>query len=179
MRSIAAVLFLTITGSVAVNAQENRFGEWTVDFTNDKTNVYAATANDSGSVLGEYCSLEKHVCNWMLAMDTACEGAGVFPLLGNAASGSVQLGVTCGGKVATPSGQVYQYFFTSWKDLELLLKDSGLVGFAFPLADGQFKVTRFSLTGRTDAMALAESVMTAKPKSDSRAMQTGTSDTTL
>jgi len=179
MKKPALHFLLLLAASTAFGAEPRQFGDWVVNLTSDKSRIYAATVNDSGSILGEYCDLSTHTCNWLLGMDSSCDDAGPIPALGDTASGAIALNLKCGGKIG--SGNIYQYFFANWKDVELLLKDSSLVGFAFPMADGKFKVSRFSLTGRTDAMALAESVAFTMPESapKPKPVQTGTSDTTL
>ena len=177
MKTSVLAVVLMVAGSASVRAAEQTFSDWIVDVSTDKERIYAATTNDSGSVLGEFCDLSTHKCSWLLAMDVACKDSVDLPILGNTASGAVQLNLTCGGQV--DSGATYQYYFSNWKDVELLLKDSSLVGFAFPMKGGQFKVSRFSLTGRTDAVALAESVALTQPVTPPKTVQTGTGDTTL
>jgi hypothetical protein len=178
MKLNARVLLLLVFGSAVAAAGSSKvFGDWIVDFTDDHSTIYAATVNDSNAVLGEYCTLSTHECSWLLGMEVACEDSGSFPALGSTSTGAASLNLVCGGKLDT--GKYYQYIFAKWQDVETLLKDAGMVGFAFPLADGKFKVSRFSLKGRTDAMELAEAVAFDKPESHPKATQTGTADTTL
>jgi hypothetical protein len=115
-------------------------------------------------------------------MDTPCEQSSTgVPALGNTASGAVQLSVRCDGK--TDNGNSYGYIVDDWQDLENLLKDTNLLGFAFPMKSGQFKVVRFSLSGGTDAMSTAESIAAQeyaanRDRSPSTSKR-NTSDTTL
>jgi hypothetical protein len=105
--------------------------------------------------LGEYCAFKTGKCFWTILLDFECEGSAAYPILGNTPSGAVPLQIKCDGK--TDQG-AYRYVFINWKDLEGLLKDSHEVGFAVPMKSELFKVVRFSLTGRTDAMNLAEGI---------------------
>jgi hypothetical protein len=152
--------FLVLMSSVVFGAAngyaaEKQFGDWAVGVLEDKTATYAATVNDSGALLSEVCLLESGTCFWVLVMDIRCEGDHQFPLLGSTASGATSLTVTCGGAAEKSKG-TYRYVFTDWKNFESLIEDSRLVSFAFPLESEQFRVVRFSLSGRADAMALAE-----------------------
>jgi hypothetical protein len=164
---------LAILGTSAVHAEEQQFGDWTVDLTTDKTGVFAATVNDSGSVLAELCTFEDGKCIWVLSIDMACDEDGSHPILGNTASGAMTMDLRCAGPGSKGN---YRYFFDNWKDFEALIKDSSRVGFAVPMKNEQFNVVRFSLTGRTEAMALAERVAA---RVFTEGGKTGTSNTTL
>ena len=52
MVAAVAMLFLL---SNAATAQTKQFGDWTVQLAEDRESMFAATVNDSGDVLGEYC----------------------------------------------------------------------------------------------------------------------------
>lgn len=170
---IGGLLALVI--SVAGIAEEKIYGDWLVDMTNDKSKVYAATLNDSGSLLAESCGTDDGQCIWTLIIDVSCKGSDHYMVLGNTASGSIHLTVQCDGKIDEKSSR---FVFLNWKDLEALLKDSNRVGFAFPMANEQFKAVRFSLVGRTDAMALAEAAA-ARASKQGAEPQGGTRNTTL
>jgi hypothetical protein len=172
-----AAFFLALLGSGSAFSAEQKFNDWSVDYSNDKSRIYAATVNDSGSVFGEFCTLATGKCLWILGMSVTCDGKSNIPLLASAANGSASLELQCGGKIE--GGTIYQYFFTKWQDVEALIKDSSNVGFAFAMANGQFKVSRFSLSGRSDAVTLAETVAFSQPVPKPSASHTGTGDTTL
>jgi hypothetical protein len=173
------VLGAALTAVVcSAHAADQQFADWSAGLNDPKTVSYAATVNDSGSLLGEYCYFSIGKCIWTLAMEPACTGSAIYPVLGNTASGAVHLQLQCDGK--TDNGN-YRYMIVDWKELESLLKDSNLVSFAFPMQGGVFKVLRFSLTGRTDAMGLAETIAAnqSAPTQNRSATKRNTSDTTL
>jgi hypothetical protein len=47
---------------VAADMDSATFGDWFVGTTEDKTGVFAATINDSGGLLGEYCFFKTGKC---------------------------------------------------------------------------------------------------------------------
>ena len=53
------------------SASETRFGAWTVGPMNN--GIYAATINDSGGLLGQYCYRDTASCVWLLTNDVDCE----------------------------------------------------------------------------------------------------------
>jgi len=52
---------------------------------------------------------------------------------------------------------LYRYAFSKFDSIAEAVKNgSGLVGFAFPMKEGQFKVSRFSLNGANAAVSTME-----------------------
>jgi hypothetical protein len=116
--------------------------DWWVD--NFPEGMYAATLNDSGNLLGQYCFTEKGNCMWILGMKTGCEADHKYPILVNSDTGARTLEVFCGGQLE--SGQ-YRYFFSEFDAIDNIVRGSSRIGFAAPLKDDQFQVVRFSLRG--------------------------------
>jgi len=167
-------------GCTTAWAADQQFGDWTVGQNTAKTTTYAATVNDSGSVLGESCFFKTGKCFWTILLDIGCAGSDAYPALGNTSSGAVQLQIKCDGQIGSGS---YRYIVVDWQDLESLLKDSNQVGFAVPMKSELFKVIRFSLNGRTDAVKLAEGVAASQyatnENQNKSEVRRATSDTTL
>lgn len=124
-------------------ASDQRFGDWSVGFTESGTMIYAATVNDSGELLGEYCNIESKKCYWLLGMGTQCDEGDEYPLLANTSSGARHLTATC-FKDAGDGQQVYGF---DWREIESVIKGARWVGLAFPMKGDAFKVVRFSLDG--------------------------------
>jgi hypothetical protein len=169
---------LAICAIPVARGADQQFGDWMAGLVTAKTATYAATVNESGSVLGEYCVLQTGKCFWTIVLDLSCSGSDTYPILGNTASGAVQLNIQCDGK--TDNG-AYRYIVVNWKDLEALLKDSSQVGFAIPMKSELFKVARFSLNGRSDAMTLAETAAASQARGNVNKNESlkANSDTTL
>jgi hypothetical protein len=160
MRATKVCLMIVGWVAVASAADQMQFGEWAVSLTANKQSVYAATANDSGSIFGEYCSLATGKCSWLLGFDYRCDNDARYPVLVNSKAGAAQLTVICGGRVNNGNQRApfYQYIFTDWKALESLIKNSDRVGFAFPIQSDQFTVVRFSMNGIQAASESAEAL---------------------
>ncbi len=148
-------LVLVFTSSLAVAADEVTFNDWGVFTADDKTFLYAVTANETQEVFGEYCYFKTGKCLWLLGLHESCEKDAAFPVLANSDSGSVALELVCLGKTGN---NMYSYGFSSWKALEESLKDGSRIGFAYGLKSLQFGVVRFSLNGRTDSTSAMEKV---------------------
>jgi len=136
------------------------FGDWRIERSADGATLDAYTVNEGGSLLGEHCSVAEHSCNWLVVTAIRCSGDDEYPVLGNTSSGAVPLQVQCEG-ATDADGNQFRYGFTDWQQLEALMQDAARVGFAMPMAEDQFQVLRFSLTGRTAATAAVEAVALA------------------
>jgi hypothetical protein len=136
------------------------FGDWRVARAADGSTLDAYTINESGSLLGEHCNVAEHSCNWIVITAIRCSGEDEYPVLGNTSSGAVPLQVQCEG-ATDQEGAQFRYGFTDWQQLEALMQDAARVGIAMPMAEDQFQVLRFSLTGRTAATTAVEAVALA------------------
>lgn len=160
--SSAFIALLLLRPTLAHSAQT--FGAWQVALSADLTNIYAATKNDSGAVLGEYCFPRKGSCVWALGIPTSCDDGHVYPLLANSDIGSAQIRIQCQGPV---DGKLYSYAFTNFKSIDHLVKRASRVGFAMPLQADRFRVVRFVLNGASAALKTmriaATKLMDSKP----------------
>lgn len=145
---LAAILSLIQIVGTTAKADET-YGSWSVALGDDRSFVYAATANDSGALLGEYCYPDKGSCIWILGTKTKCEDGHEYPVLANSDTGAVQLQVKCNGLAPN---NLYSYAFTSFADVDQLVKGGTRVGFALPLQADEFRVVRFLLNGSNAAI---------------------------
>ncbi|MFM2290133.1 MAG: hypothetical protein RL684_3276 [Pseudomonadota bacterium] len=166
-------LALWLATSPLASAAATDYGDWRVNRSADGATLDAYTVNETGSLLGEHCSVAEHSCNWVVVTAIRCSGEDEYPILGNTSSGAVPLQVQCQGATGDDSAQ-FRYGFTDWQQLEALMQDAARVGFAMPMAGDQFQVLRFSLTGRTAATAAVEAVALA---GEGGAGDPGTADT--
>lgn len=156
--------------SATVCGAESSFGDWQAGVTDDRSTMYAYTTNDSGDMFGEWCSVTTGNCTWMLGLTTACEQESSYPVLANTDTGAAPLNIKCGGKIE--DSELSRYQFTSFKDVEKLLKGGHRVGIALPMQGDQFRVVRFSLKGSSAATSAMEAAVAklARPqqKKDTR-----------
>jgi hypothetical protein len=159
MRGLLAVavagMFCFSGGALADKWQ---VGSWMVDI--GTTYAEAYTANDSGSTFGFFCYGGS--CGFYLDTGARCDENSKTPYLINAESGSTFVIGTC---VHLRSGGTVRYVNSFQdKDIVTAISSGKLIGFAVPLANGDFKVVRFSLNGALGASSQAIDGMRAQPK---------------
>ena len=147
--SLLALTFLTPLAQA-----DTTYGHWTTGATGDKGAIYAATANDSGAIFGEYCFFSSKVCSWHLALDMKCEKGADYPVLANSDKGAMSLVLTCVGET---SAGFYQFVFKNWQQVENIAREGSMIGIATPLQADQFKVYRFLLDGLNQSTRSVES----------------------
>ena len=133
------------------------YSDWTVGRIDGGGGYYAATVNDSGNVLGQYCYPEG--CVYLLAFKTSCKQGSKYPVLVNSDKGSKAVELYCGRSLRNG---YYQYIFTEFDEMHRTVLEAARVGFAFPLQGDEFIVVRFSLIGSNEAID-ALSARTATP----------------
>lgn len=147
--AFSALALLCSTPAVSTDS-----GDWTYGRSDDRSSFYAFTTNDSGAVLGEWCSASSGKCLWMIGLSTGCEQNSSYPILANADKGAASVMISCSGKI--PNTELSRYQFLGYKDIESVLKDSTRIGFAIPMQLDQFRVVRFSLVGESEAVTTME-----------------------
>jgi hypothetical protein len=146
-----------------------RYGDWTA--TDVGGGIYmATTANNVGSVFGTMC--EKNTCFAFMNPSIGCNPSDQYPALINAPGGAFSVLVTC-----EKFGDLLIYDFDIGDQLSEAMAVGGVLGIAFPMASGEFKVARFSLTGAARATArIAQLAKGEVPASNSR---TGSDENSL
>lgn len=140
--------------AVPASAQEKRFGAWAVGTMKENAGAFAATVNDSGGLLGQYCYREREQCVWLLSNDIGCEDGAKYPVLVNADSGAATTQIVCMKVSGKP-----MYAFAEFDLIDGIVRQADWVGFAFPMASGQFRVSRFALEGAASAVEFMRKVM--------------------
>src|SRR5581483_11273653 len=108
--------------------------------------------NDSGSTFGFFCYGDS--CTFYVDTNVRCAEKSKTPMLINAESGSTYVVSVC---VHLPSGDGRVRYVNTILDTDVLkaISSGTIIGFAFPLEGGQFKVVRFSLNGAMRATGQA------------------------
>jgi len=141
----ACLVFLCATAPALAAAEI--IGNWQADTFSE--GVYAATLNDSESLLGQYCYPDQGSCLWLLGLKTRCESGHEYPILANSDLGARELSLRCGNRLE--SGY-YQYVFTNFDAINDIVTTASQLGFAIPVEGDQFRVVRFSLDGARSAV---------------------------
>jgi hypothetical protein len=138
-------------------ADEQHVGDWIVDFGGTYTEAF--TANQSGSTFGLFCMSGS--CTFYLDTNTRCSEGGSIPMLINSDSGATYVLSSC---FHLTQGQRVRYV-NSIRDRDVVtaISSGGVIGFAIPLASGEFKVVRFSLNGATSATQRAVAGLKSRP----------------
>ena len=151
---IATLILLASAAAYSASAQAENFGSWFTGKTNDGNFVFAATVNDSGHLLGQYCSPETGNCLWMLGIGTTCKLGDKYPILANSDTGANHLSVHCDEQL--DDGK-FRYVFSKFDEIDGIIKGGLRVGFALPLQSDNFRVIRFDLSGANRAIKFMHS----------------------
>ncbi len=151
------LFFSFLVSSIALNnsSHAESFGEWHTGTTDSGEKLlFAVTANDSGNLLGQYCSPSTGNCIWLIGMNASCKEGDQYPVLANSDKGSAHILVYCNAKL--DSG-LYSYVFTDFNIINDFIMKGSKIGFAVPLQTDQFRVVRFNLVGSNRAISAMRS----------------------
>lgn len=154
LRQLLVLAIPFLLHSHAVTAEPVTHGDWIVDYLDDGSGMYGATANDSEDILGETCSFDEGTCRWVLITETGCEAGSRYVILANSSAGTKPLYLTCFGPNSNLKGKSSYGF--EWEELESIIKEANWVGFAVPMESDRFRVLRFSLRGIVEATTMLE-----------------------
>jgi hypothetical protein len=114
-----------------------RYGNWLVRDSGDY--IGAWTNNASGSAFGVLCG---RTCVLYVNMQKTCEPGVSYPAMLNSPKGAMHINWRC-----HLIEDRHIYIVDATQEYFDILEGGGEIGFALPLANGQFAVSRFSLTG--------------------------------
>jgi hypothetical protein len=159
------VVLAAISAAGRGQAQVQVFKDWTVLATGGDT-ISAVTRNDSGRVLGIFCTSAG--CIWVVTAGMQCSEGSEYTVLINADAGATPTETDC----VRVDGSTWGLRFQDAQVLETALATSTRVGIAVPLASGAFHVVRFSMAGGEQAVAFLRANLSSAegPKSPEPAM---------
>ncbi len=133
------LLFLPLL-ALADNRVEH--GDWSSQFFEG---MGEATTHENGmSTFGILCA--EGYCRYYFANGIDCEPSGNYPLMVTTEGGALSVEAVC-EPVTTANGDILVYWFNESEAMNQAFQKTAVVGFAFPLSDGKFKVSKFSMTG--------------------------------
>jgi len=141
-------ILLVLVLSPAAHAQA-RSGDWVFEM--DKVSLSAMTTNESGASFGKFCYPSQGKCYWGIASLTKCEKGSAYPVLVNASAGALPFTLTCIGQIGTSAS--WMYAIHGPDSMDKAVGEGEQIGFAMPLANGLFRIVRFSLDGANKALA--------------------------
>ena len=150
VQNIICLVIFSLLSSAICYAETLRFGDWQVDLSFASEMTEAFTVNDSGSIFGAICVVSKDRCFYYVSPQVTCKEDDSSAVLINSDAGALSSTIIC-----TKIADSYYSIIQETQNLLSLTSKSKNIGFAFPLADGKFKVVRFSLVGANDAILAA------------------------
>ena len=147
-KCLAALMILSALLCGSLPAYSFQDGDWYGSVDNEDF-YFAMTVNEAGHILGQYCYFENSTCLYLIDMGINCDEGHEYPSLINSSAGSSMVNLVCSHK--TKEGK-YVMAINSFDDIDRVIRSATRIGFAVPLADGQFKVSRFSLSGSVKAI---------------------------
>lgn len=135
--------------STISSAQVSRYDDWQVGAADNGTAVYAATANESGSILAQYCHFGQSNCDYRLLVDSGCEDGSEYPGLMNSDAGAAPVRLICQGGIGDGK---YVYVVGPFDAIDGAIRKGTRVGFVLPLKRDEFLAVRFSLRGSLAAL---------------------------
>jgi len=159
-----ALIFGLVICSVPVQAEVIVNKEWGWDLSGDGL-VFAATINDDGRMLGQYCNLDAENCSYLATLGVKdCQENAEYPAILNSDAGAIQVQLVCRGQYQGES----LFLIKRFSDINKVVKKASVVGIALAMESGKFNVVRYSLAGSTHAIDMmragAERIMSAKKK---------------
>jgi hypothetical protein len=160
-------LVILIIYSASAQAEVKTNKDWIWDLSGDEY-AYAATFNEDGRVLGQYCYFDNETCYYLVNLGTNCEKDSEYPSILNSDAGVTEVKLICGHKYK--SGNVF--FIKPFDEVNDLIRKAKTVGFAIAMESGKFKVVRYSLSGSTYAIEMmragAEAIIDSKPEVETK-----------
>ncbi len=140
-----AVLCCLCINAVADDKVEH--GDWSSQFMDG---MGEATTHENGmSVFGMLCG--DGTCRYYFANNTECDQGSTYPLMITTNSGALSIDAVC-EKIDSANGELMLYWFNETDMMNRAFHDTPVVGFAFPMTNGQFKISTFSMSGFNQAI---------------------------
>lgn len=161
MQRLVVVIALIFSAIVPVAAEDRaEHGDWTSQFLEGMGE--ASTHENGLSMFGMLCG--NGSCRYYFANGLDCEPSVNYPLMVTTDVGAVAVEAVCEPMV-TANGEVMLYWFAETPYLNEAFTKTPAIGIAFPLTNGEFKISRFSMNGFSDAVErMVEVMRAAKPQ---------------
>lgn len=140
---ISALLML----AAGVNIPDERFGDWSVTTLENGATI-ASVRNNADASFGTICTTSGCLSFFNPAL--SCVEGTKFPALVNAPDAAFHVTLEC-----LKAGGFDLYTFPLDDRLTEAMSVAGVLGMAYPMKSGEFKVARFSMTGAARATARA------------------------
>lgn len=131
--------------------------------------THSSTLNESDALFGKWCDGEREKCFWMIAVRQTCEDSAEYPALLNSHAGAIHVNLTCAGAITIRGSRYHRLIISEFDQMSQIVREGkGRMGLAFPMEDGAFRVSRFSLQGGTAALTRMEALEAQYVRTKSR-----------
>jgi chemotaxis protein histidine kinase CheA len=153
--SLAALLAAAASPVLADERMEH--AEWASEFYQGTGE--ASTKEEGMARFGLSCNEDN--CRLYYENGINCEPGNNYPIVISTSAGSMAVETIC-APAATAGGEVTRYWFTELPQLNDALMQSDAIGIAFPLSNGQFRISQFQMNGYGEATERVASGMRAR-----------------
>lgn len=166
MRRLLSLAALLAAASFPVLADERmEHAEWASEF-RDGTGE-ASTKDISMARFGMLCTEDS--CRFYYENGINCEPGNNYPIVIATSAGSIAVETVCAP--ATTGGEASRYWFADLPQFYDALMQSDTIGVAFPLSNGQFRISQFLMNGFGEATERVSSALRAR-KAEREARET-------
>ncbi len=153
--SLAALLAAAANPLLANERMEH--AEWASEFYQGAGE--ASTRENGISRFGLSCNDE--ICRFYYENGIDCEPGSNYPIVISTSAGSMAIETIC-APATTVDGEVMRYWFAELPHFNDALMQSDAIGVAFPLSNGQFKISQFLMNGYGEATERVASGLRAR-----------------
>lgn len=163
MQRFIVLLFLIFSVVLPASADERaEHGDWSSQFLDGMGE--ASTHENGMSMLGMLCG--NGSCRYYFANGLDCEPSVNYPLMVTTDVGAVPIEAVC-EPMTTGNGEVMLYWFAETPYLNEAFVKTPVIGIAFPLTNGEFKTSKFSMNGFAQAVERMVNIMRDSKARDS------------
>ena len=163
------IVLLAMIFSMALPASADdraEHGDWTSQFLDGMGE--ASTHENGMSMLGMLCG--NGSCRYYFANGLDCEPSVNYPLMLTTDVGAVSIEAVC-EPMNTSNGEVMLYWFSETPYLNEAFVKTPVIGIAFPLTNGEFKTSKFSMNGFAQAIERMVTIMRDSTAADVQGLQ--------
>lgn len=143
---VALGCLFALAGSASAD-DRTEHGDWTSQF---QDGMGEATTHENGMATFGMLCVDK-ACRYYFANNIDCDVGKIYPLMLTTNQGALSVNAVC-ESMESANGPVLLYWFPETDTLNDAFGKTTSLGFAFPLKNGQFKTSTFSMNGYNDAI---------------------------
>ncbi len=148
MKAFTVMGLVLFVASGAARAADFNSGDWVWN-ADDPSVMYAATMNDAGQMLAQFCDASDGSCVYAVGFQTQCDVGDTYPVMINSDIGAAYVEFHCAKQLKDMGNLMVA---TDFDQLDGFVRKASRIGFALPMQGDRFKAVRFSLKGAVPAL---------------------------